>query len=159
MKIKKPERLSQEELYTLLKQMKPVVSYEGRLWEVDIPKLPYPYKNDISGDAAYLWDVDLKSDHSYPRFNGPYTCFKNIVTYHEYAFKGFFKPTLNAVLVQIKESLSSDELKKVAAFEVLLVEEKPSPAFFEELNEGYHVAITKLYKLRSIDSMGWKDDD
>lgn len=66
-----------------------------------------------------------------------------ITTYHTWAYYGFFKPSIAEVIAQIPSSI----IDHVTAFEIV---DFPRTAadlnrHKQELNEGYHVAVTQLY--------------
>ena len=68
---------------------------------------------------------------------------KDITTYHTYGYYRMFKPSIAEVLAQIPEGL----LAATIAFEIV---ERPETAadldkHSEALNDGYHVATTRLY--------------
>lgn len=88
-------------------------------------------------NESFVWDAKRveRADKISP--------IQDIRTYHGFSYHGFFKPSVAEVLAQIPKEL----LPEVAAFEIIkrpenaanLNEEK------EALNQGFHVATTRLY--------------
>jgi hypothetical protein len=82
---------------------------------------------------AYAWEP---KPSWWPFFLGRLTPLREITTFHTWAYYGFFKPTIAEVLAQIPEDL----VDQVVAFEILdMINDN------EALNDGYHVAITRLF--------------
>lgn len=122
-------KISDERLRELHKRIKPVVRFANKdLFYIE----PVDLRN-----IAYTWDpkpadkaMGLKT-----------LC--DITTYHTYSYYGFFKPSIAEVIAQIPE----EHLQKVVAFEIVGKPETASDLNreHEALNEGYHVATTRLY--------------
>jgi hypothetical protein len=66
-----------------------------------------------------------------------------ITTYHTFGYQGLFKPSIAEVLAQLPAELPDD----IVAFEVIGPESTSDlNKHIEELNEGFHVAETILYR-------------
>ena len=61
---------------------------------------------------------------------------------HGYGYHGFFKPSVGKVIRQIPK----DYLKKVVAFEIICGAIGMGCIFKDELYEGFHVSIVRLYQ-------------
>ena len=121
--------LSVERVAELFKHIKPVYEFDG---------VKRYIKPVALHTVAYTWDAKPAAEAV-----GliPLT---DITTYHKWGYYGFFKPSIGEVLRQIPEDL----LEQVVAFEIV-----DSPKNSEdlnknltELNDGYHVATTRLYR-------------
>jgi len=139
-------KISNERLAELSARIKPVVRFNHKARELP-PKdgwnlsdlvpdkhdgLLYFVEDSYPRDNLFTWEPepthqaeDLKE-------------FDAILTWHTWAYYGFFKPTIAEVLAQIPEQL----LDKVVAFQTLASVE------IDNIVGDYHVAITILYKKR-----------
>lgn len=89
--------------------------------------------------TAYTWDPKFKEEEL-PELE----TLTEIRTYHGYGYYGLFKPSVAEVLAQIPGNL----IQQTYGFEIIRV-----PQTAEDLNtdieyvrEGFHLAITRLYK-------------
>lgn len=122
-------KVSVEVITELAKRIKPVVLFEKKgicyIKPVDLFKV------------AFLWDTKPAKKATGLR------ALCEIITYHEFGYHGFFKPSIAEVLAQIPK----EHLDKVTAFEIV---DYPKDCDdlnkeSEALNAGYHVAKTRLY--------------
>lgn len=109
--------------------IKPIMVFEGRLFFIEEPR---------SRDEAFTWDPKPTTQ---ARDISPVI---DITTYHTFGYYGFFKPTWAEVLAQIPRAF----LPLVSAFEII---DWPKNATdlnekADALNQGYHVATTRLYR-------------
>lgn len=89
--------------------------------------------------VSYTWSPKP----SKPVEEGSLNPLTDIRTYHTWAYYGFFKPTIAEVLAQIPES----QIEDVVAFEIIDSPKTAADLNKESvaLNDGYHVATTRLY--------------
>lgn len=130
-------KISDEELTKRYKQIKPVISMNGKLYycrEFTIQELR---------NFSYMWDKfqEISCEDELEVLEG-----KDFVCLHTYAYPGYFKPTISEVLAQINEY----DIPLVKAFEII---DKPKTALdfhkdsFSSIafNNGYHVSTVRLY--------------
>lgn len=122
--------ISVERLLELDARIRPLVMKDGVPYEISVP-------SSIC-NIAYTWN---------PKFIAPMTGlvpFRDITTYHRWAYYGYFKPTVEEVLACIPE----DIVMEVEAFAIVDFP-KTADDFKkdrEAFDAGYHVATTRLYK-------------
>jgi hypothetical protein len=119
---------SKKKIVELAEKIQPVITIDGHLTHI---------KPSDLFNVSYVWDpkptqkaIGLKA-------------VADIRTYHGYGYYGFFKPSVAEVIAQIPENL----VQTIVAFEIV---ESPETADDlnkepEALNEGFHVAKTRLY--------------
>lgn len=117
-----------EEVDRRFETIKPTYRFKGKLHYIE----PVHLHN-----TAYTWDAKPAG------LAVGLAKLKDITTYHSYGYYGFFKPSIGEVLRQIPDDL----LNEVMAFEII---DSPQTAddlnkHSEALNDGYHVATTRLY--------------
>jgi hypothetical protein len=73
--------------------------------------------------------------------------FHTIITYHTWAYYGFFKPTQAEVLAKLNQEFTNEALQNVVAYSTQGPETSDdlnkNP---DVLNDGYHEAVTTLYR-------------
>lgn len=128
-KLEIPE-ISDEKLEELYENIKPVMEREKELYWVHRP--------DSLRHIAFTWDPRLS--------NTPVKSLEKICTIktlHTWAYYGFFKPTIAEVLSQVPENL----INTAVAFSTKSPEDASELNKNKvELNAGFHVAETTLYK-------------
>jgi len=132
--------ISNERLKELVKRIRPVVRYakgEKGLFESG-EGIPYYIKPVHPRNVSYLWNAKPV------KMAAGLATLTDITTYHTYGYHGFFKPSIAEVIAQIPEK----HIDRIMAFEII---ESPETAddlnlHLQELNEGYHVAVTRLYR-------------
>ena len=122
-------KISDEELRSRAARIKALVRKEGKLYTIEQPK--------NLRQTAFLWDPVFKER------SGVVMELGRVRTLHSYGAPSLFKPSIAEVLAQIPPELAA----KVKAFEVL----GPDTAdgmngHWDELNAGFHVAETILYR-------------
>ena len=121
--------ISNERLHELALRIKPVIKIKG--------KLRYIRKVGLK-TIAFTWDPKPTSqaEHLKP--------IDDIITYHTWAYYGFFKPTIAEVLAQIPEHL----VDQVCAFRIIKHPENAGDLNVQRdvVNDGYHKAVTRLYR-------------
>jgi hypothetical protein len=123
--------ISAAELDRRASRIKPVVMFLGMLHYIR----PVDIKT-----ASFLW-----SPVKGPLAEG-LVFLREIRTFHSYAYYGFFKPTVAEVLAQLPDD---SLLPFIAAFEIVRGPERAEDLNreAEALNNGYHVALTRIYSL------------
>ena len=139
-KVRIPE-VPSERIEELSKRIKPVVRFSRRGFFmrlcVSADGKPFFIKKvDLFG-IAFTW-----SPKPTKRARGLKQVV-DITTYHTWGYYGCFKPSIAEVLAQIPD----EYVYEVNAFEIV---DSPKTSadlcrYPEELNEGYHVATTRLY--------------
>jgi hypothetical protein len=124
-----PER--RKFLFSTALRIRPIMPKDNLLWYVDA-------RNPT--DQSYSWAPDYQE----PVIPGSLEPIVDITTKHTWAFYGFFKPTAGEVIAQIPE----EHFLECVGFQII---EHPKTAedlnkHRVELNEGYHVATTRLFK-------------
>lgn len=133
--------ISGKKVKELYERIKPVVRYiktnptcsecghvEKQTYETD-PRGKLYYIKDVNPqNVAFTWDPEPT------RIAKGLRKLEDIVTYHSYAYYGFFKPSIAEVLAQIPEKY----LSRVVAFE--------TSTKHIELNGEYHTTVTTLYE-------------
>jgi len=124
--------LKDAELKHLSKRIEPLVEKDNELRRIK--------KCDLK-TIAFMWSPKFKgvADDVEP--------FRSIITYHTWAYYGFFKPTIYEVLAQIPD----DCLGETVAFSVAGPEDVDDLNEQRDiLNEGYHRAVTTLYRKKTV---------
>lgn len=119
-------------LIELAAKIRPLFKFDGVLYFIK--------PQDIF-NVSYIWEpVKDKKASNLEQI-------KDITTYHGFNYYGFFKPSVSEVLAQIPKKL----INQVTAFEII-----NRPLYANDLNRekkaldnGYHVATTRLYKIIS----------
>lgn len=116
----------------LVGRIRPIVEVDGNKMYIEQPCVY---------TQAFLWEPKLSAiaEDMEP--------IADVKTYHTFGFYGFFKPTIAEVLIQIPECHE----KETIAFEIV---KSPGTADdlneeIEALNQGYHVATTRLYRRKA----------
>lgn len=135
-------KISDEEMMKRYKQIKPVITVDGKLHYFR------EYTLDELSGISYLWDKeDVREEVGKDElevWEG-----RDFVCLHSYGYKALFKPSVGEVLSQIKENY----LPIVKAFEIV---ERPqtSTDFHKDsftsiaLDNGYHVSTVRLYRAK-----------
>ncbi len=133
-------KISNEEMMKRYKQIKPVITVNGKLHYFR------EYTLEELSDISYLWDYEKDVREEVGEEKLEVLEGRDFVCLHGYSYYGFFKPSVGEVLSQIKEY----DLPLVKAFEII---EKPQTAddFHKDsftdiaFNNGYHVSTVRLY--------------
>ena len=130
--------IDDERLNELARRIRPIHNFGG--WYGRHYVRPMKNEPDYLRGIAYNWDP---MPSLWPLFVRNLKPLRDIITFHSYAYVGFFKPTIAEVLAQIP----ADIIDQVVAFEMM---ESPENACDlnrerEALEGGYHTATTRLF--------------
>jgi len=116
---------------TLARRIRPVVTEDGHHFFI----------KKVGLFNAYLWNPEL-GGKAYLK------SIKDIRTYHTYGYYGLFKPSIAEVLAQIPKDIRH----LVGAFEIIKHPETAQDLNDEiaVVNDGFHVATTRLYEVRNV---------
>jgi hypothetical protein len=133
-------KISEERLRELAGRMKPLIKRDGKLIYVTNKNLK---------TVAFTW---VEAGDLGATAGDEIVPFMTITTYHGFAYHGFFKPSQAEVLAAINKQLSPAELIQVVAYST----QGPHDAEelnqqIEAVNDGYHKAVTTLYKSTTAD--------
>ncbi len=133
-----------------LETVKKIASYFTHLvrgYECDntVMRAKY-YEAELPDDLeniAFTWDpIDRKTrDMSLSEYKELEPICK-VVTLHEWAYYGFFKPTAAEVFSQLPECLDAKKMM----IETCVYEHPTKPHFTESIIDDYHIAITTVYE-------------
>ena len=133
--------ITDEELKTRYKRIKPVVEIEGKKY------LLREYTQEELRGKSYLWDMEqdkreeIDIDEYAPLVDYDFECI------HKYGYYAFFKPSIAEVLAQIPEDL----VGLVDLFEI--IEEPKTTEDFSKnkivFYNGYHISKVRLYWKKS----------
>lgn len=133
-------KISDEEMMKRYKQIKPVITVNGKLHYFREFTL-----EELSG-ISYLWNrhEDVREEVGEDELEVLEG--RDFVCLHSYRYYGFFKPSVGEVLFQIKEY----DLPFIKAFEI--IESPQTAADFHKdsftsiaFDNGYHVSTVRLY--------------
>lgn len=133
-------KISDEEMMKRYKQIKPVITVNGKLHYFR------EYTLEELSDISYLWNYEEDVREEVGKDELEVLEDRDFVCLHSYSYCGFFKPSVGEVLFQINEY----NLYFVKAFEII---EKPQTAddFHKDsftsiaFDNGYHVSTVRLY--------------
>ncbi len=133
-------KISDEEMMKRYKQIKPVITLNGKLHYFR------EYTLEELSDISYLWDYEEDVREEVGKDELEVLEGRDFVCLHSWNFYGFFKPSVGEVLAQIKEH----DFPLVKAFEII---ESPQTAddFHKDsftsiaFDNGYHVSTVRLY--------------
>lgn len=133
-------KISDEEMMKRYKQIKPVITLNGKLHYFR------EYTLEELSDISYLWDYEEDVREEVGKDELEVLEGRDFVCLHSWNFYDFFKPSVGEVLAQIKEH----DLPLVKAFEII---ESPQTAddFHKDsftsiaFDNGYHVSTVRLY--------------
>ena len=133
-------KISDEEMMKRYKQIKPVITVNGKLHYFR------EYTLEELSDISYLWNYEEDVREEVGKDELEVLEGRDFVCLHSYSYYGFFKPSVGEVLSQINEH----NLYFVKAFEII---EKPQTAddFHKDsftsiaFDNGYHVSTVRLY--------------
>lgn len=133
-------KISDEEMMKRYKQIKPVITLNGKLHYFR------EYTLEELSDISYLWDYEEDVREEVGKDELEVLEGRDFVCLHSWNFYGFFKPSVGEVLAQIMEH----DLPLVKAFEII---ESPQTAddFHKDsftsiaFDNGYHVSTVRLY--------------
>lgn len=125
---KYPERNDPVVMAKLLERITPLFEKDDKIMTM-VPVDPFTH--------SFMWDP--KPMKEFTEYNGTV----DIITYHTFGYHGLFKPTMSECIAKIPEEI----LDEVVGFAII---EKPETAQdlrenWGLMNEGYHVAKTRLY--------------
>lgn len=131
--------ISNERLAELSARIKPVVRFavgEEGLFP-DKRGVPYFIEDVDPRKTAFTWDPKptTQAEGLQP--------IRDVITYHTWAYYGFFKPSIAEVLARIP----ADLVDRVTAFEIVRAPETAEDFNLDRaaFNAGLHVATTRLY--------------
>ncbi len=131
--------ISDQKLQELCERIKPVIRFARGPKGLFRSREGYAYYIDPVDprSIAFTWDPKPTKRATWLQS----LC--DITTYHTYNYYGLFKPSIAQVIAQIPE----EHIDKVVAFEIIICPETSADLndYNKELNEGYHVATTRLY--------------
>lgn len=133
-------KISDEEMMKRYKQIKPVITLNGKLHYFR------EYTLEELSDISYLWDYEEDVREEVGKDELEVLEGRDFVCLHSWNCYDFFKPSVGEVLAQIKEH----DLPLVKAFEII---ESPQTAddFHKDsftsiaFDNGYHVSTVRLY--------------
>lgn len=136
-------KISDEEMIKRYKQIKPVITVNGKLHYFR------EYTLEELSKISYLWDYEEDVREEVGKDELEVLEGRDFVCLHSYSYYGFFKPSVGEVLSQIKEH----DLPFVKAFEII---ESPQTAddFHNDsftsiaFDNGYHISTVRLYGLK-----------
>ena len=136
-------KISDEEMMKRYKQIKPVITVNGKLHYFR------EYTLEELSDISYLWNYEKNVREEVGKDELEVLEGRDFVCLHSYSYYRLFKPSVGEVLSQINEH----NLHFVKAFEII---ESPQTVddFYKDsftsiaLDNGYHVSTVRLYGLK-----------
>lgn len=121
-------KISDEEISEMLQKITPLMIVDGKwgdaLYQID------GIENVATRDFAFLWDAKPKGREHVFHFS------RTFITYHTWAYYGFFKPTLAEVYAQIRK------LDNWESFDFFALKSDMQPSM---IIDEYHWCFCKLF--------------
>ena len=125
-------KMSNEEIAHWYDTIKPIVKHDTYLRKLSTEELT---------NVAYTW-LNKPTDYADKVDFTKLSVLEDRKMLHGYGYYGYFKPSVGEVIRQIPR----DYLEKVVAFEIICGAIGMYRTFKDEVSEGFHVSIVRLYQ-------------